>query len=509
LNLSSLTRWLGPLLRAAPGIVVVVFLGPPDQDIAAVLLTLTLWTSLTTVAAGTQGWGRWLARPFLVLLAGTTLGTQTYFYERYHAFLTPQDVVVRQSLWPSVSPQLPADRLRLLRAFLVPMTLAALWPLLCARVRPTGRRAALAAVDFAAASIGLGMFVVPWHSPDGLTLACIGKLAQMSWQDQRVLSPPGSRSPLALPLLIAHPNVPRNVLFVLTEASTTAVVGPARRLVLRRLRVLSANRAISQAILWSGLAIDASQRDFQTAPLVWEYAHAAGLATGYFTSRSLLSEYDERWLDGVPLTRTVNGSELGAQHTNPDAELVEVTLGHIASLAEPFFAVVHLSSDDGGSSVERLVSGLGSVGSGERTVVLFLSQNVPRAPFWIDAPADTLGIDEEAHLRSLEEIAVTELDLLPTLLDLMGLWDASGLAPFRSKMPGQSLLRGGSWSRPARHADCNAFFPCDSLRSGAFHANRNYVTTNDEHFCLDADTDRPMDPSACTDLRGFVERSNR
>src|SRR5438105_4921330 len=67
-----------------------------------------------------------------------------------------------------------------------------------------------------------------------------------------------------------------------------------------------------------------------------------------------------------------------------------------------------------------------------------------RVPFWIDAPKGTLTESEEQSLRSLHDTPVTQLDVFPTLMDLIGLWDAPGIAPFKARIAGQSLLRGGS-----------------------------------------------------------------
>ena len=88
------------------------------------------------------------------------------------------------------------------------------------------------------------------------------------------------------------PKRPRDVLLVLTEsvrASSTCVAytpdcpftpfsnaAAPNRLPLGQMRAVDSTTAISLAVLWSGLAPTESRAALHSAPLLWEYAHAAG-----------------------------------------------------------------------------------------------------------------------------------------------------------------------------------------------------------------------------------------
>ena len=51
---------------------------------------------------------------------------------------------------------------------------------------------------------------------------------------------------------------------------------------------------------------------------------------------------------------------------------------------------------------------------------------------------------------------MTSLDVFPTIMDLMGLWDAPEIDRFRPRIVGQSLLRGGSTPDPSGSASPSA-----------------------------------------------------
>jgi arylsulfatase A-like enzyme len=44
-------------------------------------------------------------------------------------------------------------------------------------------------------------------------------------------------------------------------------------------------------------------------------------------------------------------------------------------------------------------------------------------------------------VRDARDVPVFHIDLAPTLIDLLGLWDAPGLAELRGRMPGRPLTR--------------------------------------------------------------------
>jgi glucan phosphoethanolaminetransferase (alkaline phosphatase superfamily) len=349
-----------------------------------------------------------------------------------------------------------------------------------------------------------------------------------------------------------------------------------RRFPLTQMRATDSTTAISLGVMWSGLAPTASRAALHSSPLVWEYARAAGLDTAYWTSQNLLFGNSGAWLEGLPLTRHVSATQL--EPDSPletgadDGKLVDHALAELSELREPYLGVVHLSnthfpykidptfapwlpeSESTGPGYEkeiknryqdaiylqdravgRFLTKLRSTPDGARAVVVFLSDHGEqmrekgaightgtlfdpeiRIPAWIDAPDGTLTEDEEARLRALEEAPLTTLDVLPTLLDLAGVWDAPELAPFRARMPGQSLLRGGS---PASQAvvitNCTALWQCAFRNWGAMRGTSKVIAHqyDQDWSCFDTAKDpdevHDLGRAACGDLSTLAEAAGR
>src|SRR5260221_2561173 len=114
------------------------------------------------------------------------------------------------------------------------------------------------------------------------------------------------------------------------------------------MRALDSTTAASLAVLWSGLPPTAPRADLHRAPLLWEYARAAGFDTAYWTSQNLLFANAGTWLEGVPLSRMVSATDLDANPTYEigadDAKLVDVVVADLPRLQAPFVGVVHLSN---------------------------------------------------------------------------------------------------------------------------------------------------------------------
>ena len=81
-----------------------------------------------------------------------------------------------------------------------------------------------------------------------------------------------------------------------------------------QMRSLDSTTAVSLAVLWAGLKPTASREQLHKAPLLWEYAHAAGFDTGYWTSQNLFFANAGKWLEGLPISRFVSATDLA---TNP------------------------------------------------------------------------------------------------------------------------------------------------------------------------------------------------
>lgn len=72
-----------------------------------------------------------------------------------------------------------------------------------------------------------------------------------------------------------------------------------------------------------------------------------------------------------------------------------------------------------------------------------------------------LSADQLASLQAAERAPTSHVDVLPTVLDVLGVWDSAGLVPFRARMVGRSLL-GPAPSKPRAipMTSCNESFPC-------------------------------------------------
>jgi arylsulfatase A-like enzyme len=422
----------------------------------------------------------------------------------------------------------------------------------------------------------------------------MGALAEARWAHAEDVSRihPGARSPMPVPPLRARPARPRNVLLVLNEsvraADSCVAYDPAckvtpftneaakDRLPFLQMRALDSTTAVSLAVLWAGLPATATRDEFHTLPLAWEYAHAAGMDTAYWTSQNLFFANAGLWLEGVPFTRFVSATALEPDPTYEtgadDGALVDTVLRDLPSLREPFFGVVHLSNThfpyaidekdtpflpeaqafgDGDAEavhnryddaihaqdkhLARLLRELRATPAGARTVVLYLSDHGEqirergvightfgvrdeelRVPAWLDAPAGTLDGGERAKAALLAKTPLTELDVLPTLLDLFGVWGAEELAPMRRMMPGESLLRGGTPpDRGVVLTNCTTLFACAFKNWGAMKGTFKVVGTQEDAAwqCYDVGVDpgetNPLDDGRCGALRALAEGDGR
>lgn len=525
------------------------------------LLGAVLWAGLVAAAAAPRAW---LARALLAVGATMAVGAQLYFFGRYHAFMNPRAVVVGTSMMPSVGQQLWSDRASFLRALLPPLALAALVPVALRRWAPVSPRRGALGLDVALVCMVVAMFCVEIHgggeqaaSPDVLYLASMGKLASARWQHDDMVdrAHPGPRTPAPVAPMAPRRGGP-SVLLVVTEsvraADACSVPTPdcqttpytnaqlPDRFGFSQMRALDSTTAASLAVLWSGLSPAETREALHTAPLLWEYAHAAGFDTGYWTAQNLFFANSGTWLEGLPVSRWVSATDLDADPSYEvgadDGKLVDSVLRDLPTMQAPFVGVVHLSNthfpyviDEADAPfqpqshafgagdakkvlnryrdairrqdaiVARLVRGVRQLPGGERTVVVFVSDHGEqirergaightwgvydeevRVPFWIDAPPGTLNGEQTARLRALQDAPLTQLDVLPTMLDVMGLWDAPQIASFRAAMPGQSLLRGGSPGQPVVLTNCSNLFACAFKNWGAMQGTLKLVATQND-----------------------------
>jgi len=346
------------------------------------------------------------------------------------------------------------------------------------------------------------------------------------------------------------------------------------------MRSLDSTTTLSIATLMTGLSPAEPRARLLSAPMLPEMAHAAGLDAAFFTAQNLLFANTGRFLDGLPLAAFVSGTELAPYATYEtgadDAALLDRVLADLPRLRAPYFAVAQLSNThfpyvvDGkdlpfssrldwrsmdafgkarvryrdaihrqdkilATFIAALRAGAART-DGVETVVVFLSDHGEqigergrightftgydeelRVPMWIDAPRGTLTDDEAAHLRALRDAPLAMLDVAPTILDLLGLWDDPGLAPVRSRLTGVSLLRGGPPpDRAVVITNCSEIYSCAEQNWGAIRGTRKLIANDQEGGpwrCFDTATDphehHDLGPAACGDLQALAEANGR
>ncbi len=346
------------------------------------------------------------------------------------------------------------------------------------------------------------------------------------------------------------------------------------RMALTQMRALDSTTAISLAIMWTGLAPTEKRKELHSAPILWEYTQAAGLESAYYTAQNLLFGNSGTWLEGAPWTRHVSATMLDPAATyetgSDDGELVDYAAKDIANLKEPYVAVVHLSNTHFPYKIDpedmpftpqeeatgpgweneilnryrdsiymqdkalgRFLENIQKRPDAERTVIVYVSDHGEqlrekgavghtgtlfeeeiRVPFWIIAPNGTLTDDERAHVEALHKTPLTSLDIFPTMLDLLGLWDDPGITPFKTRMLGQSLLRGGSTpDRSLAMTNCSELFACAFKNWGAIHGTKKLIAHQGENAwnCFDVESDpeerHRLDVKECGDLLPLAEQS--
>jgi glucan phosphoethanolaminetransferase (alkaline phosphatase superfamily) len=536
-------------------------------------------------------------RVVLVVAAGLLVGSQIYTYGRYAAYVTHRAVLVGTSFLPSVGQHLWFDRWTFARAVVPCLVAAALLPALLGRLAPLRvRTRGGLCLDVAIVALLVCAFVSPERGaeegqpPDVMYLAAMGQLARARWAHDETVERvhPGPRTPEPVPALTPAPAIARNVVLIVTESVRAQSVcqdyradckwtpfsnaAAKDRIALTQMRALDSTTAISLAVMWTGVLPTSDRKTFHSMPLLWEYTHAAGLDSAYYTAQNLLFGNSGTWLAGAPWTRHVSGTMLDPEATYEtgcdDGKLVDYALSDLGHLKEPYFAVVHLSNthfpykidpsfapftpqnEATGPGYEneilnryqdsiilqdkalgRFIAEFEKRPEAKRSVVLYVSDHGEqmrehgavghtgtlfdteiRVPFWVEAPKGTLTDAEEASLRRLHDTPVTQLDVFPTVMDLLGLWDSPDLGRFRSRYGGQSLLRGGSDpNRAIVMTNCSELWACAFKNWGAMQGTKKLIAHQGESAwgCYDVATDpgekKPLDVARCGGLLSLAE----
>ena len=116
---------------------------------------------------------------------------------------------------------------------------------------------------------------------------------------------------------------------------------------------------------------------------------------------------------------------------------------------------------------------------------------------------------------AIDHLSLTSIDVLPTLLDLMGMWDAPQIATYRARMPGQSLMRGGSArDQVLPLTNCSELWACAFKNWGAIRGTRKLIAHQYDAgwSCFDVMDDpkeeHDLGVDACGDLRELAENGH-
>lgn len=337
------------------------------------------------------------------------------------------------------------------------------------------------------------------------------------------------------------------------------------RLPFMRWHSLDSSTILSCVSLFTGLLPSDPRDDLNAAPTVFGFAKAAGYETAYVTSQHLIFKNMRLQTQNEPIDRYVTATaldlradwETGAR----DALLTDYLVEHWDSLPEPFFVVAHYSNqhlpyvvdpkhspfvhdpamreDDreerltfyknavylSDLAVGRLIDKVRHSPVGVRTAIAYTSDHgesfgehgrsghtislyeaETRMPAWIDAPPGLLADEQMQHLRDAEDAWLTHVDLLPTLLDVMNLWDAPSLAPFRSKMRGHPITRELPPPRALPMTNDSWLWESTDRNWGYLQGPMKLFGTDgmDHYECFDVEQDpgerTPLPEAACGEL---------
>lgn len=347
-----------------------------------------------------------------------------------------------------------------------------------------------------------------------------------------------------------------------------------RRFPLTQMRSMASCTAISLAVLWSGVGPHEDRETLHTWPLLFDYARAAGYDTAYWTSQNMMFGNARLWVKNLGVSQFVSATDLeptaDLDMGAPEHLLADHVTTHIGELREPFFAVVHLSNvhypyhvdpklpepfqpattskapDQNGSffrhyqnavhqqdmQVARMVEHVQKSGFGDRTVIVYTSDHGEafrehgqmghtfsifdeeiHVPGFIDAPAGILTREQEQHLASKRDAYTFHVDIAPTILDLMGLWDDPAVSRYKEKMLGTSLLRPELTTRALPMTNCAGVWSCAFENWGFMRQNMKLEARAWDRGwkCYDLDVDpleqTDLGPAACGNLLDHAKQT--
>ncbi|MCB9586059.1 MAG: sulfatase-like hydrolase/transferase [Polyangiaceae bacterium] len=335
-----------------------------------------------------------------------------------------------------------------------------------------------------------------------------------------------------------------------------------------KMRSMASCTAISLAVTWSGLQPVEDRETLHTWPLIFDYAKAAGWNTAFYTSQNMMFGNARLWVKNLGVDQFVSATELeptadldmGA-HEGLLADYVNANIG---KLKEPYLAVIQLSNvhypylvdpnlpqpfqpattskapDDNpyfynqylnsvhqqDMHLSRIVKQIKDSDAGKRTVIVYTSDHAEafrehnqmghtfsifdeetHVPMWIDAPQGTLNDDQRKALKSKQDEYLFHVDIAPTILDIMGLWDEPGVEKYKSKLVGHSLLRPELTTQALPMTNCAGVWSCAFENWGYMRRNMKLEARawDSGWHCYDLDQDPKektnLGVEACGDLK--------
>lgn len=343
---------------------------------------------------------------------------------------------------------------------------------------------------------------------------------------------------------------------------------------LTQMRSMDSCTAISLSVLWSGLLPTESREMLHTWPLIFDYARAAGYDTAFWTSQNMMFGNARLWVKNLGVSRFTSATELDATADLDMGAPEELLAAHvnreIGLLREPFLAVVQLSNvhypyhvdlegpmpfqpwstskaaEDSVAfknlyqnavhqqdlHVAEMVRHVRTSAFGSRTVIVYTSDHGEafrehgqmghtfsifdeeiKVPAFIDAPPSTLTAAEELSLREKRDAYVFHVDIAPTILDLIGVKNDPGIARYRQRLPGHSLIAKGLTTQPLPMTNCAGVWSCAFENWGYMQGSLKLEARSwDPGWrCFDVAEDPeeryPLGTERCRSLIGHAERT--
>jgi glucan phosphoethanolaminetransferase (alkaline phosphatase superfamily) len=340
------------------------------------------------------------------------------------------------------------------------------------------------------------------------------------------------------------------------------------------MRALDSSTAISLAVLWSGVGPHEDRETLHTWPLIFDYARAAGYDTAFWTSQNMMFGNSRLWVKNLGVSKFCSATDLDPTSDldmgAPEQLLAERVNADLGALKEPFLAVVQLSNvhypyyvEEHGPQpfqpalmskapedshqfknyyqnsihqqdrhVASMIRHLRATPAGQRTVIVYTSDHGEafrehgqmghtfsvfdeevHVPGWLDAPPGTLTDAEQGALRAKRDAFTFHVDITPTVLDLIGVYDDPQLAGFKSKMLGTSLLRPALTDGALPMTNCAGVWSCAFENWGYMRQNLKLASRawDTGYKCYDVAVDPheqyDLGIAACGDLIDHAQRT--